>query len=266
MDEPQNGQRLPSILIRPEVMRDLKISANEYMVLETVFMLSALHGYCYKTLKPMANDLAINKTTCHYIIERLLSRGLLNKSAAGLTVSENYIKAAHIDDKPHPSSKIERKPVQKLNQRSKIEPSVQKLNQRSKTTPKYYNKNSNENKSTNVLVDLEKPKSTAKSYRVIFAELVQTLGFTSRVMPTNGRIRKLATRLKQFSYDDVLLAATNIGQDQFLQGDNPGGRRYGDIDYLLRSDEIIDKWRTRPQTSATDSRKEMLRRYNEAAH
>jgi DNA-binding transcriptional regulator YhcF (GntR family) len=126
--------------------------------------------------------------------------------------------------------------------------------------------NRTKTKELNSFVDLDKPKPTAKSYRAMFSELVQTLGFTSRVMPTNGRIRKLAARLKQFSYDDVLQAATNIGQDQFLQGDNPGGRRYGDIDYLLRSDEIIDKWRTRPQTSATDSRKEMLRRYNEAAH
>lgn len=254
MDEPQNGQKLPSILIRPEVMRDLKISANEYMVLETVFILSALNGYCYKTLKPMAKDLALNKTTCHYIIERLLGRGLLNKSAAGLTVSDSYIKAAHVDDNADPSSKIERV---RPKVRSKIEPSVQKLNQRSKTTPKYYNKNNNENKSTNVLVDSAKPKTTTgKSYRQMFEELVSALGYDqpSRVKPLDSRIRKLRLRLKQFTYDEILTAARTLGADDFMQGENDGGKRYGDIDYLLKKDEIIDKWLNKAQAVAMVSK------------
>jgi DNA-binding Lrp family transcriptional regulator len=243
MDEPQNGQKLPSILIRPEVMRDLKISANEYMVLETVFILSALNGYCYKTLKPMAKDLALNKTTCHYIIERLLGRGLLNKSAAGLTVSDSYIKAAHVDDNADPSSKIERV---RPKVRSKIEPSVQKLNQRSKTTPKYYNKNNNENKSTNVLVDSAKPKTTTgKSYRQMFEELVLALGYDQpgRVKPLDSRIRMLKLRLKQFSYEEILEAAKAIGENPWVQGENPQGRRYATFEFLVRKPEQIDNWR-----------------------
>lgn len=40
---------------------------------------------------------------------------------------------------------------------------------------------------------------------------------------------------------DLIRAATNIGSDDFLQGDNEGKKRYGDIDYLLRPDKAA-KW------------------------
>jgi DNA-binding transcriptional regulator YhcF (GntR family) len=100
------------------------------------------------------------------------------------------------------------------------------------------------------LVDSAKPKSTGKTYRVMFSELVQALGFSDRVLPTDGRLRKLRVRLKSFSYPDVLAAAQAIGADGYLQGDNPGGKRYGDIDYLLRSDEIVDKYRQLAETTS----------------
>ena len=35
----------------------------------------------------------------------------------------------------------------------------------------------------------------------------------------------------------IIKAATNIGQDKFLQGENDNHKRYGDIDYLLRPDK-----------------------------
>jgi hypothetical protein len=245
MDELQNSQKLPAILIRPEVMRDLKISANEYMVLETVFILSAANGYCYKTLKPMARDLALTKSTCQTIIERLLKRGLLNRSALGLIASTEYVKAAHITETPDPSTKSVRPAIPN---RTKSVQTVRNPYNRTKSAPKYYIKNNNSIKSTNVLVDSGKPKpTTGKSYRTMFSELVEALGFTDRVMPTDGRTRKLRVRLKSFSFADILAAAHAIGADGYLQGDNPGGKRYGDIDYLLRSDEMIDKWRQKSE-------------------
>lgn len=41
--------------------------------------------------------------------------------------------------------------------------------------------------------------------------------------------------------EDLIRAATNIGNDDFLQGENEGKKRYGDIDYLLRPDKAA-KW------------------------
>lgn len=35
----------------------------------------------------------------------------------------------------------------------------------------------------------------------------------------------------------LIKAATNIGKDAFLQGDNDSKKRYGDVDYLLRPDK-----------------------------
>jgi hypothetical protein len=41
--------------------------------------------------------------------------------------------------------------------------------------------------------------------------------------------------------EQLIQAATNIGKDAFLQGDNESKKRYGDIDYLLRQDKA-SKW------------------------
>lgn len=41
--------------------------------------------------------------------------------------------------------------------------------------------------------------------------------------------------------EDLVKAATNIGNDEFLQGDNDRNKRFGDVDYLLRPDKAA-KW------------------------
>ena len=41
--------------------------------------------------------------------------------------------------------------------------------------------------------------------------------------------------------EDLIKAATNIGNDEVLQGDNDRKKRYGDVDYLLRPDKAA-KW------------------------
>lgn len=41
--------------------------------------------------------------------------------------------------------------------------------------------------------------------------------------------------------ENLIKAATNIGNDEFLQGDNDRKKRYGDVDYLLRPDKAA-KW------------------------
>lgn len=41
--------------------------------------------------------------------------------------------------------------------------------------------------------------------------------------------------------EQLIQAATNIGKDAFLQGENDSNKRYGDIDYLLRQDKA-SRW------------------------
>lgn len=78
-------------------------------------------------------------------------------------------------------------------------------------------------------------------YRELFYRLVKKLGQSESVKYTPKRATKLKRRLKTFTEAELLQAADIIAQDEFLMGDNPGAKRYGNIDYLLRDDEIVDQ-------------------------
>lgn len=112
------------------------------------------------------------------------------------------------------------------------------------------------NKSTNVLVDSAKPNATEpdiqKKLKAFFYMLVAALGFSETVRYTDGRKRKLQSRLKSYKGKEILKAAENLGADDYMQGDNPTGKRYGDIDYLLRNDEIIDKYLNKTELSLSE--------------
>lgn len=77
----------------------------------------------------------------------------------------------------------------------------------------------------------------------LFYELVKILNFDlKRTLFTDGRKTKLKMRLKSYTADDLREAATMLAGSKFHQGDNPNGRRYGTIDFLLRSDETVEHW------------------------
>lgn len=75
-----------------------------------------------------------------------------------------------------------------------------------------------------------------------FEDLNKTLGGSDRTLASAGRLTKLKRRLTKFPLSDLLQAAEAIAANPFMMGDNPNGRRYGNIDYLLRNDETIDRW------------------------
>lgn len=76
----------------------------------------------------------------------------------------------------------------------------------------------------------------------LFNELSETLGHTRPPILTAGRKDKLALRLKKFKPDDLKRAAEAIASNPFMMGENDRHKRYGTIDYLLRSDEKVDEW------------------------
>lgn len=86
--------------------------------------------------------------------------------------------------------------------------------------------------------DLFKGSDNSKLYY----ELVEALGFSKTVKYTPKRAKQLRERLKSFQEADLLKAAKAIKNTPFMQGDNLQAKRYGTIDYLLRSDEIIDNY------------------------
>lgn len=73
-------------------------------------------------------------------------------------------------------------------------------------------------------------------------QLHQLLGGRGEAKLTTDRKARLTTRLKDFSKEELVQAATNLGNDEFMQGGNDSGKRYGTIDYLLRTSANVNKW------------------------
>jgi len=69
--------------------------------------------------------------------------------------------------------------------------------------------------------------------------------FTKQYKPTGGRARALAIRLKSFTLDMVLQAVDNLSHSSFHTGLNDRGWT-ADPDFILRSDEQVDKWLQMP--------------------
>lgn|GEM_PF-4646117 len=63
-----------------------------------------------------------------------------------------------------------------------------------------------------------------------------------RLLP--GRIRKIKARLRTFTLDELKQACDNLHRSAFHRGHNDQKKPYGTIDYLIRSDEQVDRWLT----------------------
>ncbi|MGV9002372.1 MAG: hypothetical protein ACOH18_05470 [Candidatus Saccharimonadaceae bacterium] len=89
---------------------------------------------------------------------------------------------------------------------------------------------------------LERLTGTTKpgDNKEFFYSLCSTLGQSAGTKYTTARANKLRIRLKTYSKDDMLKAATAIAGNAYMMGDS--GRKYGTIDYLIRGDEKLDEW------------------------
>lgn len=90
------------------------------------------------------------------------------------------------------------------------------------------------------LLEKHLAKDVPSNNKPLFYKLVGALQQPDSVKYTPQRAIKLKQRLKTFEEADLIKAANGIAQDEWLMGDNPGGKKYGNIDYLLRNDEQID--------------------------
>lgn len=77
----------------------------------------------------------------------------------------------------------------------------------------------------------------------LFAKLHKLTGGKGVAVFSLQREKKLSDLLGKHRLTEELLikAATNIGKNAFLQGDNDQKVRYGNVDYLLRPDKAA-KW------------------------
>jgi hypothetical protein len=82
---------------------------------------------------------------------------------------------------------------------------------------------------------------TAEALPEFLNELHKLTGGKTQVILTPQRYKKMTTLLQTMTREQLITAATHIGKDAFLQGDNENKKRYGDIDYLLRPDKAA-RW------------------------
>lgn len=73
-------------------------------------------------------------------------------------------------------------------------------------------------------------------------QLHNLLGGRGEAKLTTDRKARLTTRLKDFSREELIIAATNLGSDEYMQGANDSAKRWGTIDYLLRTSANVNKW------------------------
>lgn len=82
-------------------------------------------------------------------------------------------------------------------------------------------------------------KEVDKELVALFEQLHTLTGGKGKTVFSLKREKQLRDLLgkHRFSKEDLIRAATNIGKDDFLQGDNDRKKRYGTVDYLLRPDK-----------------------------
>lgn len=97
-----------------------------------------------------------------------------------------------------------------------------------------------------IIYPVKKTTKTAEpkdELATLFAKLHKLTGGKGVAVFSLQREKKLSELLgkHRLTEDLLITAATNIGNDAFLQGDNDQKVRYGNVDYLLRPDKAA-KW------------------------
>lgn len=91
-------------------------------------------------------------------------------------------------------------------------------------------------------LDTQTKTSKPSEASALLNTLNTLLGGRGEAKMTTDRKARLNTRLKDFTPEELIQAAQNLGTDEFMQGANDNGKRYGTIDYLLRTSANVNKW------------------------
>lgn len=229
------------------------LSIDEYCVLDSIHLLSnnqKYGGWCIASKHHLAETLDISERKVFQIINTLEAKGLIERNEQGSlrTLDEWNEKVANKGDyyvafNGKESSFVTGKPLKhkpnpldsakSADTLQNLQGGMQNLQGDSAKSADYNNKENN-NKNNNTYVD----KSTSEFEKFIsFYEKESN----KKVRSLKPRLAKFKARRKTFSYEEIEQAAQRILGDAFLQGDNDSSKVYGDIDYILRNDQIIEK-------------------------
>jgi hypothetical protein len=89
---------------------------------------------------------------------------------------------------------------------------------------------------------VEANPAAAEKTATLLNELHSLCGGRGEAKPTSDRKARLKTRMKDFTEDELKTAARHLGEDEFMQGANDSGKRYGTLDYLLRTSANVNKY------------------------
>ena len=90
--------------------------------------------------------------------------------------------------------------------------------------------------------NVKDPKLNTTELDNMLLDLNSKLGGNYKIKTTSDRRNKLRQRLKEFSYEELLIAAQHLAIDDFMQGQNERNTRYGTIDYLIRNNGNVLKY------------------------
>lgn len=86
------------------------------------------------------------------------------------------------------------------------------------------------------------PSPQPRETRETFDELVRILHEGRVILWTPVRKSKIKKRLEYFEPKDIVDAARNLTHSKWHMGDNPNHTKYATVDFLIRSDEQVEKW------------------------
>lgn len=115
---------------------------------------------------------------------------------------------------------------------------------------------------TDITKDLYTSTEVDDTLKGFLIQLIGELGFSDKVQVTPKRLSHLKSRLKTFSREQMSSAAAAVVSDPWLQGKNPGNKKYGTIDYLLRSDEQLETLLLNAPAQAKSRFEEILEHQN----
>lgn len=99
-----------------------------------------------------------------------------------------------------------------------------------------------ENTSQEESVNIEVIEKDEMSEIDLCRKIHNILGGKRDIIITNGRKKKVRQRLKNFTADEILKAAENLSMSEFHMGKNDNHMKYASLDFLIRSDEQVEKW------------------------
>ena len=86
----------------------------------------------------------------------------------------------------------------------------------------------------------------------LLLSLAKVLAYRRDPVYNAERAKKLQKRLANFTAEELTLAAQTLADNDFMMGENPGGVKYATVDYLIRSDENVEKWLEIADTASED--------------